>query len=120
MRMEDVPANSPADRTLFPSAVAWVCLAVNTDVHDMIATDGTDLNFDIPGPERDSAPFLHLKTLGTSLWDDVYLHLTLHRLEHSAQVKLTWYECNPSSCSLTERPPSAGQASARALQMGRG
>jgi hypothetical protein len=49
-------ADTPSDGTLFTCGGTVIGLAVDTQVHDVIATDGAVVDDDIPCPEGDSVP----------------------------------------------------------------
>ena len=40
-----------------------VGLALDAEVHDVVATDGAVVHHDVPGPQSHSVPLLHLEPL---------------------------------------------------------
>ena len=40
-----------------------VGLALDAEVHDVVATDGAVVHHDVPGPQRHGIPLLHLEPL---------------------------------------------------------
>ena len=49
-------ADSPRDSALFTRRRCLVSLAVDTQVHDMVATDGAVVDNNVPSPESDCIP----------------------------------------------------------------
>jgi len=70
MEMKGVVANSPSNRALLTRCGGLICLALDAEVHDVIPADGAVVNDDVPGPEGDGVPFLHLESLLASLVGD--------------------------------------------------
>jgi len=63
MEVEGVVTDTPGDGTFFCSLSSLICLAFNTQIHDVVATDGTVVNDNVPSPKSDSIPLLHLELL---------------------------------------------------------
>jgi len=63
VKVERVVADTPGDGALLTSRACLVCLAFDAEVHNVVSTDGTVIDDDIPGPEGNRAPLLHLETL---------------------------------------------------------
>lgn len=51
-------ADTPSHRALLARGRSLVGLAVDAQVHDVVATDGAVVNHDVPGPERHGVPLL--------------------------------------------------------------
>lgn len=49
-------ANTPSNSTLLASSASLVGLAVNAQIHNVVAADGAVVYNNIPGPERDCVP----------------------------------------------------------------
>ena len=49
-------ANSPCDGALLARGGCLVGLAVDAQVHDVVAADGAVVDDDVPGPERNGVP----------------------------------------------------------------
>jgi hypothetical protein len=64
MKMEGMVANTPCHSALLTSCTGLICLAFNTQVHDVVAADGTIIHNNIPSPQSDSIPLLNFKPLG--------------------------------------------------------
>ena len=62
MEMESVVANSPSRRALILNIGDLVSLAIDARLHDMVLADGAIVDVDVPSPQRDSVPFLYLKS----------------------------------------------------------
>jgi len=57
-------ANSPSDGALLAGCARLVRLALDAEVHDVVAADGAVVDHDVPGPERDGVPLLDIEALG--------------------------------------------------------
>ncbi len=53
-------ADTPGNGALFARGTRLVGLAVDAEVHDMVATDGAVVDNYVPGPERYSVPLLSI------------------------------------------------------------
>lgn len=49
-------ADTPSDSALFAGSGGLVGLAVDAQVHDVVAADGTVVDDNVPSPESDSVP----------------------------------------------------------------
>jgi hypothetical protein len=58
-------ADSPRDGALLACGGGLVGLAVDAQVHDVVAADGAVVDDDVPGPERDGVPLADIRV---SLW----------------------------------------------------
>ena len=68
MEVESVIADAPGCCALVLYVGDLVGLAINARLHDVVLADGTVVNVDVPGPQRDRVPFLYLKSfLGRSV-----------------------------------------------------
>jgi hypothetical protein len=56
-------ANAPGYGALFAGGGGLVGLALDTEVHDVVAADGAVVDDNVPGPEGDGVPLLHLEAL---------------------------------------------------------
>lgn len=56
-------ANTPGNCALFWGSRCLICLAFNTQVHYVIATDSAVVYNNIPGPQGDRWPFLYFESL---------------------------------------------------------
>lgn len=65
MKVKGVVANTPSDCAFFRCRRGLIGLTFNTEVHDVIATNGAVVNHDIPCPQSDGGPFLDFETLLT-------------------------------------------------------
>jgi len=54
--------DTPSDGTLFTDSTSLVCLALDTEVHDMIAANSTVLDNNVPRPQSYGVPLLNLKS----------------------------------------------------------
>jgi len=61
--MEGMIADTPGNCTLLVRGGTLVGLAFDTEVHDMVSADSTVVNDNIPGPQSNSVPLLHLEPL---------------------------------------------------------
>ncbi len=62
VKVKGVIAVAPGDVALRRRVgIGLVRLALDAQVHDVIAADGTVVHGDVPRPEGDAAPLLHLK-----------------------------------------------------------
>lgn len=68
--MEGMVAYAPGNSALFARSRGLVCLTLDTEVHDVIAADGTVVDNDVPCPESNGVPLLDLELL---LLDDLSL-----------------------------------------------
>jgi len=53
-------ADAPSHRTLLRRGRSLVGLAVNAQIHDVVAADGAVVHDDVPGPQRDCVPLRRL------------------------------------------------------------
>jgi len=63
MKVESVIADTPSNSTLLVSGSALVGLTFDAKVHDVVSTDRTVVNDNIPRPKSDSIPLLDLESL---------------------------------------------------------
>jgi len=63
VEVEGVIANSPCDGAFFVGSSALVGLTFDTEIHDMVSADSTVVDDNVPGPQSDSIPLLHLESL---------------------------------------------------------
>lgn len=63
MKVKGVIANPPSDRTLLAGGTGLIGLAVDTQVHNVIAANGAVVDYNVPSPQRDCIPLLDLKLL---------------------------------------------------------
>lgn len=73
---------APRHRTLLlltRTLVTLICLTFDTQIHDVIATDCTVIDLDVPCPQRYCTPFLHLEESDFTLQTDT-LPRTLPRM----------------------------------------
>ena len=61
--MEGVVTHAPSHRALFARRRSLVGLTLDAVIHDVVATDGAVVDHDVPRPESDGVPFLHLESL---------------------------------------------------------
>jgi len=62
MKMESMIADSPRDGALFARCTGLIRLTLDAEIHDVVATDGTVIDDDIPGPQGNGIPLLDFKT----------------------------------------------------------
>ena len=63
VEVEGVVAHAPRDGALLGGRRRLVGLALDAEVHDVVAADGAVVHHDIPGPQRHGVPLLHLEPL---------------------------------------------------------
>ena len=56
MEVEGVVADTPCDGALFGGGGRLVGLALDAQIHDVVAADGAVVDDDIPGPECNGIP----------------------------------------------------------------
>lgn len=56
MEVERVVTNAPSDSAFFGRSCTLVGLTFDAKIHDMISTDGTVIDNDVPSPESDGVP----------------------------------------------------------------
>lgn len=59
-------ADTPSDGALLAGGTCLVGLAVDAQVHDVVAADGAVVDDDIPRPQRDCVPLSNLKVSTTA------------------------------------------------------
>lgn len=64
--MKGVIANSPSHGTFVGVVTSLVGLALDAEVHDVIAADGTGIDVDVPRPQRNRVPFFDFETFSSS------------------------------------------------------
>ena len=62
VEVERVVAHSPGHRALFWRSRRLIGLAFDAQVHDVIPTNGTVVNDDVPCPQSNSIPFLYFES----------------------------------------------------------
>ena len=70
MEVEGVVAHPPGHGAPLAGGRGLVGLALDAQVHDVVPADGAVVHHDVPGPQSNSIPLLHLKPL-----------LVLHKLQ---------------------------------------
>ena len=63
MKVESVVAHAPGDVALLGSGRRLVGLALDAEIHDVIAADRAVVDDDVPRPKRHSVPFFNLEPL---------------------------------------------------------
>ncbi len=63
VEVEGVVADAPGDGALLRGGGGLISLALDAQVHDVVAADGTNVHGDVPGPEGHGRPLLHLEAL---------------------------------------------------------
>lgn len=63
MEMEGVVANPPCNSALLAGGGSLICLTFDAQVHNVVSADGTVVDDDVPSPQSDRVPLLHLKAL---------------------------------------------------------
>merc|ERR1719384_1035 len=63
VEVEGVVTHPPGNRALLAGGARLVCLALDAQVHDVVAADGAVIHHDVPGPQRHRVPLLHLEPL---------------------------------------------------------
>lgn len=66
MKVEGMIADTPSDGALLRGGRRLIGLTFNAEIHYVIAADGTIVHHNVPGPEGDGRPFLHLKAFVTT------------------------------------------------------
>ena len=61
MEVKSVVAHSPSDSALLGCGGGLIGLALDAEVHDVVAADGAVVDDNVPGPEGDGVPLLHLE-----------------------------------------------------------
>ena len=56
-----VIADTPSHRAFFGGGRRLIRLTLDTQVHDVIATDSAIIDDDVPSPQGDGIPFLHFE-----------------------------------------------------------
>jgi len=62
MKVESVIADTPSNGTLLVGGSALVGLTFDAKVHDVVSTDSTVVNDNIPRPKSNSIPLLHFES----------------------------------------------------------
>lgn len=63
VEMESVIANTPSNGALLAGGGCLVCLALDTEIHDVVSANGAVVDDNVPGPERNGVPLLDLESL---------------------------------------------------------
>jgi len=63
VEVECMVADSPSNSALFAGCRSLVGLALDAQIHNMVSADSTVVNNDIPSPQSNSIPLLHLESL---------------------------------------------------------
>lgn len=63
VEVECMVADAPGDGALLAGSRGLIGLALDAKIHDVVAADGTVVDNNVPSPERDSVPLLHLEAL---------------------------------------------------------
>ena len=63
VEVEGVVAHAPRHSALLGGRRRLVSLALDAEVHDVVATDGAVIHHDVPRPERHCVPLLHLEPM---------------------------------------------------------
>ena len=63
VEVEGVVAHPPGHGALLAGGAGLVGLALDAQVHDVVPADGAVVHHDVPGPQSDGVPLLHLKPL---------------------------------------------------------
>ena len=63
MEVEGMVAHAPRDRALLRGRRCLVRLALDAEIHDVIAADGAVVHHDVPCPKRHCVPLLHLEPI---------------------------------------------------------
>lgn len=66
VKMERMIADAPSHGTLLAGGGRLIRLALDAQVHDVVATDGTVVDYNVPRPNGGSVILAHLKTLSVS------------------------------------------------------
>jgi len=61
VEMESVIADSPSHCAFFAGGRGLVRLALDAEVHDMVSANGAVVDNNVPCPQGDGVPFLHLE-----------------------------------------------------------
>ena len=61
--MEGVVAHPPGHGALLAGGAGLIGLTLDAQVHDVVPADGAVVHNDVPGPQSDGVPLLHLKPL---------------------------------------------------------
>ena len=62
VEVEGVVAHAPRDGALLGGRRRLVGLALDAEVHDVVAADGAVVHHDVPGPKCHRVPLLHLES----------------------------------------------------------
>jgi len=63
VEVKGVVTDAPGYRALLTRSGCLICLALDAEIHDVVAADGAVVDDDVPGPESDGVPFLHFESL---------------------------------------------------------
>ncbi len=63
VEVEGVVAHAPGHGALLARGRGLVRLALDAQIHDVVAADGAVVHHDIPRPQRNCIPFLHLESI---------------------------------------------------------
>jgi len=66
VEVKGMVAHPPSDGALLGGGGGLIGLALDAEVHDVVATDGAVVDDDVPGPEGNGVPLLHLEPEITS------------------------------------------------------
>ena len=61
VEVEGVVAHPPGHRALLTGGRGLVGLALDAQVHDVVAADGAVVHHNVPSPQGDGVPLLHLE-----------------------------------------------------------
>jgi len=67
VEVEGVVTDAPGHRAFLTRGGCLICLALDAEIHDVVAADGAVVDDDVPGPESDGVPFLHFESLLAAL-----------------------------------------------------
>lgn len=68
MEVEGVIAHAPRDGALLRRR-RLIRLALDAQIHDVVAADGAGVDLNVPRPKRDGIPFFDFKPFGNARWD---------------------------------------------------
>ena len=68
VEVEGMVAHAPRDCALLRRCRCLVRLALDAEIHDVVAADGTVVHHDVPRPKRHRVPFLYLEPVRVTKW----------------------------------------------------
>ena len=80
VEVEGVVAHAPRDRALLRRGRCLVCLALDAEIHDVVAADGAVVHHDVPRPKRHRVPFLNLEPVRITKRLSFFSPILTHRL----------------------------------------